>query len=158
MNARRAAVAGLVGTFVMTVLMLLAPRVGLPRIAIGQLLTTALALSSAFLSFGATVGWAIHAAFGIILALIYAGVFATRLPGTPLVRGALYGGLVFIVAQLVFMPLVGGGVFSRGDAPMILGSLIGHLVYGGLVGAVYGLPGAAYGPPAAADSLTARPS
>ena len=44
------------------------------------------------------------------------------------------------MAQLVFMPAVGAGVFSRGDVAMIVGSLIGHLVYGGLVGGLYGEP------------------
>jgi len=46
--------------------------------------------------------------------------------------------LVFVVAQLVFMPLVGGGVFSRGDVELLTGSLLGHLVYGGLIGWIYG--------------------
>jgi hypothetical protein len=40
------------------------------------------------------------------------------------------------------MPLVGGGVFSRGDLQMIAGSLLGHLVYGGVVGWIYGLQSA----------------
>jgi hypothetical protein len=67
-------------------------------------------------------------------------------------RGVLYGFLIFIVAQLVFMPAVGAGVFSRGDVSMILGSLIGHLVYGGLVGGIYGGPRLA--PMAAPDAGT----
>jgi hypothetical protein len=58
------------------------------------------------------------------------------------VRGALYGMMVFVLAQLVFTPLVGGGVFSRGDLEMIAGSLLGHLVYGAVVGWIYGLPSA----------------
>ena len=140
MNAKRAAVAGLVGTAVMTGLMLLAPLVGLPQLAIGNLLSTLLALSSAYLPTGPAVGWTLHAAFGVILALIYAGFFVSRLPGGPAGRGALFGCLVFLVAQVTFMPLVGAGVFSRGNVPMLLGSLIGHLVYGSLVGAIYGEP------------------
>jgi len=69
--------------------------------------------------------------------LIYAGWFATRLPGGPAVSGAIYGFGVFLVAQLVMTPMMGGGVFSGGSIPMIMGSLVGHLVYGALVGAVY---------------------
>jgi hypothetical protein len=80
---------------------------------------------------------------GIALALLYARFFAARLPGRPAARGALYGFLVFLLAQLLFMPAVGGGVFSRGDPAMLFGSLVGHLVYGGLVGAIYGEPRAA---------------
>ena len=77
----------------------------------------------------------------MVLALIYAGgLRASGFPGTPLVRGLLYGVLVFVVAQLVFMPLVGGGVFSRGDWELLAGSLLGHLVYGGLMGWIYADP------------------
>jgi hypothetical protein len=53
-------------------------------------------------------------------------------------RGVLYGCLVFVVAQVVFMPVVGGGFFSRGDPELLAGSLLGHLVYGAVVGWTYG--------------------
>jgi uncharacterized membrane protein YagU involved in acid resistance len=145
MNAKRAAVAGLVGTVVMTALMLLAPLAGLPQLAIGSLLSTLLALSSAYLPTGPAVGWTLHAAFGIALALVYAGFFVSRLPGGPAGRGALFGFIVFLIAQVTFMPLVGAGFFSRGNVPMLLGALIGHLVYGGVVGAIYGEPAPAAG-------------
>jgi hypothetical protein len=39
------------------------------------------------------------------------------------------------------MPLVGGGVFSHGDVELLAGSLVGHLVYGGVIGWIYGGPG-----------------
>jgi uncharacterized membrane protein YagU involved in acid resistance len=153
MNAKRAAIAGLVGTVIMTGLMLLAPWIGLPRLAIGNLLSTLLALSSAYLPTGPAVGWVLHGAFGIVLALIYAAFFVSRLPGGPTRRGVLFGFIVFLVAEVTFMPLVGAGFFSRGDVPMLLGALIGHLAYGGVVGAIYGEPvratGASMSPKAA---------
>lgn len=138
MDVKRAVAAGVVGTAVMTVLLLWAPLVGLPKLAIGELLSTFLAVAVAVLRVGPVGGWVIHGLVGIVLALVYAGVFVKLLPGKPVARGALYGFLVFLVAQLVFMPAVGAGVFSRGDVAMIVGSLIGHLVYGGLVGGIYG--------------------
>jgi uncharacterized membrane protein YagU involved in acid resistance len=140
MHVKRAVAGGVVGTAVMTVLLLWAPAVGLPKLAIGELLSTFLAVSVAVLRVGPTGGWVIHGLVGIMLALLYAGLFVKVLPGRPVVRGTLYGFLVFLVAQLVFMPAVGAGVFSRGDVAMIVGSLIGHLVYGGLVGGIYGEP------------------
>jgi uncharacterized membrane protein YagU involved in acid resistance len=85
-------------------------------------------------------GWVIHVAVGIALAILYAGIVVHKLRGTPAARGALYGFCVFLFAQVVFMPLVGAGLFSRGDVPMIVGSLIGHLGYGAVLGAIYGLP------------------
>jgi uncharacterized membrane protein YagU involved in acid resistance len=140
MDVRRAAAAGAIGTGVMTGLLLVEPSVGLPQIAIGQILSTSLGLASAHLPFGPAIGWIIHLLVGIVLALIYAGFLIGRLPGGALARGALYGLLVFVVAQLVFMPLVGGGLFSNGEWQMLAGSLFGHLVFGGVMGWIYGDP------------------
>jgi uncharacterized protein DUF6789 len=127
----RAIAAGAVGTAAMTMLMLGAPLMGMPKMLIGEML-------GSFLHIGSAAGWAMHVVIGLVLALIYAGWFATRLPGGPVLKGALYGSGVFLVAQLVVTPMMGGGVFSGGNMPMIVGSLMGHLVYGALVGAVYG--------------------
>jgi hypothetical protein len=79
-----------------------------------------------------------HVVIGLVLAVIYSAWFAARLPGGPVLRGAIYAFGVFLVAQLVVTPMMGGGVFSGGNMAMIVGSLMGHLVYGALVGAVYG--------------------
>ena len=140
MDLKRAVAAGIAGTAVMTVVLLWAPLVGLPKLAIGELLSSSLAVSVVFLRVGPVGGWLIHGIVGIALALLYGAVFAARLPGPPATRGALYGILVFLVAQLVFMPAVGAGVFSRGDPGLLVGSFVGHLVYGALVGAIYGEP------------------
>ena len=142
MNVTRAVAAGVIGTAAMTALLIVEPSVGLPRIAIGQILSTALGLAPAYLAIGPAVGWGIDFLVGVAFALVYAGVFERRLPGGALARGAIYGIMVFVLAQLVFMPSVGGGVFSRGDLQMIAGSLMGHLVYGVLVGWIYGLQSA----------------
>lgn len=141
MNAPRAVAAGLIGTAAMTALLLVEPSLGLPEIAIGQILSTALGLAPAYLSVGPAMGWGLDFLAGVAFALVYAGVFERRLPGKAAIRGMVYGLIVFVLAQLVFMPLVGGGVFSRGNVAMIAGSLLGHLVYGGVVGWIYGLPG-----------------
>ncbi|HEU4697858.1 MAG TPA: DUF6789 family protein [Gemmatimonadales bacterium] len=140
MNLKRAIVAGIAGTAAMTVLLLLAPRVGLPKIAIGDLLSSALAVSVVMLRVGPAGGWIAHGLVGIALAVLYGAAFAPRLPGPPVLRGLVYGVLVYFAAQLLFMPAVGAGVFSRGDRGLLLGSLLGHLVYGLVVGAVYGTP------------------
>lgn len=140
MNSARAAAAGLIGTGVMSALLLIEPSVGLPKIAMGQVLGTWLGLASARSATGPAFGWVLHFLVGMMLGLVYAGVFDRKLPGGPLTRGLLYGVLVFLVAQSVFMPLVGGGFFSRGDAELLTGSLLGHLVYGGVTGWIYAAP------------------
>jgi hypothetical protein len=123
--------AGAVGTAAITMLMLGAPLMGMPKMPIGEML-------GSFLQIGSAAGWAMHVVIGMVLALIYAAWFAARLPDGPAVSGAIYGVGVFLVAQIVVTPMMGGAVFSGGNLPMIMGSLIGHLVYGALVGAIYG--------------------
>ncbi len=138
MNATRAGVAGIVATAAVTTFWLVEPFLGLPSLAVGSLLSSFLAVATAYLPIWPAVGWAIHVLVGVGLAVIYAGWLVNRLPGPPLVRGILYGCAVFIVAQLTFMPLVGAGAFSRGDLLLLVGSLAGHVIYGGLVGLIYG--------------------
>jgi hypothetical protein len=137
MNVVRAAVAGLVGTAAMTALLLVEPSIGLPKIAMGQVLSTSLGLTTARLAIGPALGWGLHFVIGMVLAVIYAAAFERRLPGPAVLRGMIYGVMVFVLAQVVFMPLVGGGVFSRGDLELIAGSLLGHLLYGAVVGWSY---------------------
>lgn len=140
MKLGRACLAGAVGTAAMTTLMLALPHVGLPRMAIGEMLGSASALTIGYTAIGATVGWIIHGVVGVVLAVLYARFIIHFLPGSPLTRGLVFGVILFCIAQIVFMPVVGAGFISRGDFPMLLGSLLGHLVYGGLVGTVYGGP------------------
>ena len=138
MNSTRAAVAGIIATAAVTTLWLVEPYLGLPRLAVGSMLSSFLAVATAYLPIWPAVGWGIHVVVGIGLAMIYAQWLVNQLPGSPFARGVLYGCGVFIVAQLTFMPLVGAGFFSRGDLPLLVGSLLGHVVYGGLVGHIYG--------------------
>ncbi|MCI0433138.1 MAG: DUF1440 domain-containing protein [Gemmatimonadetes bacterium] len=137
--------AGLAATAAMTPLILMAPFIGMPAMDVGGMLGD-------FLGTTATVGWVMHFVIGSLLALVYAAAFVQWLPGSPAVRGALYGALVFFVAQLVAMPIMGGAIFSGGDGMMILGSLIGHVVYGGVLGAFYG-----FSAPIEGQSVTVEP-
>ncbi len=138
MNIGRATVAGVIGTVAMTVLFFVEPLIGFPRMAEGGILSTVMSATVAHLPVGFVGGWVVHFGVGILLAVVYAATAVTRMPGAPAVRGALYGALVFLVAQLVVMPLVGAGAFSGGDPSRLAGSLAGHLVYGAVVGWYYG--------------------
>jgi uncharacterized membrane protein YagU involved in acid resistance len=126
----RAILAGVIGTAVMTVVGLyVAPLMGIPPMNPADMLAGAMGGSM-------VLGWLGHFMIGIILAVIYALV-SGALPGPPVVRGALYGLAPFLVAMIVVMPMMGMPLFG-GSAAMAMGSLIGHLVYGGIVGGVYG--------------------
>ena len=126
----RAVAAGVIGTAVMTIVGLwAAPLMGLPAMNPAVMLAGAMGGNLA-------LGWVAHFMIGTILAVGYT-VVAPVLPGAPPVRGALYGIAPFLMAQIIVMPTMGMPLFS-GSAVMAMGSLIGHLVYGAVVGSVYG--------------------
>jgi uncharacterized membrane protein YagU involved in acid resistance len=94
-----------------------------------------------FLGVGWSTGMTIHFINGtIIFPLIYAYVLYGVLPGGPTVKGMTWGVILWLLAQSVVMPMMGGGFFSAnaGGVMAVVGSLLGHLIYGGLLGAIAG--------------------
>ena len=131
-NYGRAIVAGAVATVVMTVVSVyVAPMMGMPKMNPADMLAGQMG-GSLFL------GWMGHFMVGIVLAVIYAAI-ASRLPGPPALRGAMYGIAPWMLAQVAVLPMMGMPAFS-GSMMMAGGSLIGHVVYGAVVGAIYGMP------------------
>ena len=57
MRLGRAIVAGLVGTVVMTMLMLVGPVMGMPKMLIGEML-------GSFMGIGTALGWVMHVVIG----------------------------------------------------------------------------------------------
>ena len=130
LNLKKAIVAGLAGTAAMTLLMLMAPRMGVPPMNIPEMLGSVMGGSLA-------LGWAAHAMIGVGLAVIYAAFAVGHLPGPGAARGATFSIAPWLMAQLVVMPMMGAGVFS--GSPVLAGaSLMAHLVFGAVVGGVYG--------------------
>ncbi|MEN8375138.1 MAG: DUF6789 family protein [Gemmatimonadota bacterium] len=133
-NLGRAALAGVVGTAVMTLVATkIAPMMGMPPMNPADML-------AGFMADNAMMGWIAHFMIGIVLAGIYGSV-AGKLPGPPVARGALFALAPFLVLQVVLMPMMGLGFFS-GSASMAMGALVGHLIYGAVVGGIYGAPSA----------------
>jgi hypothetical protein len=73
----------------------------------------------------------------VIFPLIYAFLLHSILPGSPAVKGITWGVVLWLLAQVVVMPMMGAGFFS-GSLLAALGSLMGHLVYGALLGWIAG--------------------
>lgn len=131
-NYLKAIIAGIVGTAVMTAVgVYLAPMMGIARMNPADMLAGQMGGNM-------TMGWAGHFMIGIAFAVGYA-FMVHRLPGAPWMRGALFGIVPWLLAQVAVMPMMGMGLFS-GSMAMAGGSLIGHLMYGAAVGVVYGTP------------------
>lgn len=91
------------------------------------------------------IGWLMHFMIGIILAINYAVIFYPKSNIPPLwLRGALFGILPWFMAQIVVMPMMSmmngmqfsSGLFS-GSIIMATASLVGHLVFGAVLGSIY---------------------
>jgi uncharacterized membrane protein YagU involved in acid resistance len=87
------------------------------------------------------MGMVMHVLNGVVIfPLIYAYFLFGKLPGAPYLKGILCGLSLWLVAQLVVMPMMGAGVFGLKTSGIMsaFGSLMGHVVYGALLGAIAG--------------------
>ena len=133
-NAGRAILGGFVGTIALTMLMYIAaPMMGIRKMDIAAMLGSMLG--------GWTMGMVMHFVNGVVLfPLIYALILYSKLRGSPLTKGILWGATLWLVAGLVVMPMMGAGFFGTANGGMMaaVASLIGHLVYGALLGVIAG--------------------
>ena len=127
-SLQKTVLAGIAATVVMTIVMYLAPMMGLPEM-------NAAAMLSGMMGAPIIVGWAMHFMIGIIFALGYSFLFVSTVKIENLaVKGALFGFAAFIVAQIgmVMISVVMGPMPAPegGMMPMMVGSIIGHIMYG----------------------------
>ena len=87
------------------------------------------------------IGMAAHLMNGVVIFPLVYGFLAFRyLPGPPVLRGVLWGTVLWLVAEAMVMPIAGAGFFSSeiGGAKAVFAALMGHLVYGVLLGYIAG--------------------
>ncbi len=130
----KAIIGGIVGTIAMTLMMMyMAPMMaGMPMDIAGML--------GGMLG-GWTMGMIAHVIMGaIIFPLVYVLIVYHFIAGPPLVRGLVFGTMLWLVAVVIVMPIAGAGVLMSnvGGMMAVIAALIGHLVYGGLLGAIAG--------------------
>jgi uncharacterized membrane protein YagU involved in acid resistance len=145
-NITRALVSGIAGTAVMTMMMMIAPKMGLPPMNIPVMLAS-------FMGMPVVMGWIMHFIIGTVLAVQYAAFASQRLPGAPWLRGMLFGLLPWLMAQVLVNPMMGAGFFAMNTAAplgMVMGSLLGHMVFGAVVGRLYAIGNAPATQPAGA--------
>jgi uncharacterized membrane protein YagU involved in acid resistance len=133
-NTGRTAAGGVAGTLVMTAVMYgVAPMMGV-HMDIAAMLGSMLGGSWA-------AGFGMHLMLGsLVFPIAYAEVVRQRLPGAEAVRGILFGVGLWLAAQVMVMPMMGGGFFSaNAGGPMAaMGSMVGHVLYGATLGAIAG--------------------
>lgn len=134
-NLLKAILGGFVGTVVMTLMMyFVAPMM------LGAPMDIAAMLGSV-LGGSWTMGMLMHFVNGsVIFSLIYAYGLYRGLPGEPWLKGTTWGVILWLLSQVLVMPMMGAGFFSAktGGLMAVMASLIGHVVYGVLLGTVAG--------------------
>ncbi len=132
----RAALGGFAGTLAMTAMMyVVAPMLGL-HMDIAAMLAPMLGGSW-------IAGMMMHFVNGsVIFPAIYVYALYGHLPGSPAIRGTIWGVVLWLIAQTVVMPMMGAGLFSSamGGVMAAMGSLIGHILYGSLLGVIASAP------------------
>ena len=87
------------------------------------------------------VGRLVHFAIAVVIGVSFGVLFQRDLrgPGSALAWGVAYGFLWWLVGGLTLFPLLldGTTAWSAAEASELVGSLLGHAVYGVLVGVVY---------------------
>ncbi len=131
----KAILGGVAGTVVMTLMMyFVAPMM------LGKPMDVAAMLGS-MLGGSWVMGMVMHLLDGIVIfPLIYAYLLYRALPGAPWLKGTIWGLILWFLLEALVMPMMGGGVFSAkaGGVMAVMAALIGHIIYGALLGGVAG--------------------
>ncbi len=146
MNALSAVIAGIVATTVFTMVLVMAPRMGMPKMDIVSLLGSMFSTKS-----NPVLGWTLHLMMGVVFALAYAFLwwlgFGAATWGIGLIFGAIHWLIVGMVMGMIPMVHVGikrGAVQApglwmtkNGGAMAFMGGLVGHAIFGAVVALVY---------------------
>lgn len=148
MNIIGAIVAGLVGTIVISMVMMMAPKMGMPKMAIWEMLGAMFSPDG-----NVALGWAMHLMMGVVFGLVYAVLWTAGIGSVSLVSGLIFGIIHWLVVGLMMggMPMMHAGIkagsvsapgvfmLHNGGMMGFMGGLIGHAIFGVVVALVYGL-------------------
>jgi hypothetical protein len=148
LNIVGAIVAGLAGTAAMTMLLMIAPMMGMPKMDIPGM------LGSMFGAPGSKpMGFVMHFMMGVVFAIIYAFLFSVIAGPSLIVLGLIFGAVHWLIVgvMMAVIPMMHAGMRS-GDVPApgmymmksggmmsFIGGLMGHLLFGVIVAVVYKL-------------------
>ncbi|MBI5916193.1 MAG: hypothetical protein HY842_12525 [Bacteroidetes bacterium] len=124
---KKSIIAGIVGTIIMTIVMYVAPFMGIPKMSPPEML-------AGMMNLPVFLGWAMHFMIGVAFALAYTHLFAPKAKFNNIyLKGAAFGLAAFVFAQIAMgilgeifpMPPMEGSLML-----MMLGSIMGHAIFG----------------------------
>jgi len=136
-SIKSALTAGLIATAAMTAFTFMAPLMGF-EMDIPKMLANTMGAPI-------IIGWIAHFMVGLVLAVIYAAIFLAAIKKEANFKnGVLFGIFPWLLAQLMVMPMmssISGGSFTAGlfsgSLMIAMASLVGHVVYGAVLGGIY---------------------
>lgn len=137
----RGLAAGFVATVVLSVMMLMKRSMGLmPELDPIAMITAMAGASSR------AIGWIGHFVIGSIFWGVGFAIVSPYLPGPYPLRGVVLAIGAWLMMMLVVMPMAGAGSFGLGLGMMApLAALVLHVVFGLVLGGIYGLVDAKLG-------------
>jgi len=146
MNILNAVIAGVVASLVFSMVLALAPKMGMPKMDIVSLLGSMFSAKS-----NQALGWMMHVVMGAVFALIYAFLWSLGIGTATWVGGLIFGVVQWLVVGMVMgmMPMLHVGIKSgaieapglwmtnNGGLMAFLGGLIGHVIFGIVIALVY---------------------
>jgi len=137
MNFMTAIVAGLVGTVFMTLLMMMAPRMGMPKMDVmGMLGTMFTANEGTAKIIGAIIHFMMGAVFGIIYALLWSYGIGSDTWFWGIVFGVVHG-LITGMMMPMMVKMNPRSPEMEGGSKALMGMVMGHAVFGLVVALVY---------------------
>lgn len=122
---QKSILAGIIGTVIMTIVMMIAPMMGMPKMSPPAML-------SGMMGMPVFIGWIMHFMIGIIFAFAYTYLFNVKIANI-WIKGSLFGFAAFVFAQIM-MAIMGAMMpmpaMEGSKVLMMIGSLIGHLIFG----------------------------
>lgn len=146
MNILSAVIAGVVASLVFSIVLTVAPRMGMPRMDIVSLLGSMFNAKP-----NQTIGWMLHLMMGIVFALIYASLWSLGINGATWVSGLIFGAVQWLVVGMAMgmMPTMHVGIKSgavkapglwmtnNGGIMAFMGGLLGHMIFGTAIALSY---------------------
>lgn len=144
LNLGRAIPAGIVAWIVFTIVLYVLPLLGVPKLDLAEMLGGLFGVNSV------AMGWVILFVAGIVFALLYAFWWVRHLPGPGWQRGLVYGIVPWFVMAVIVAPLLPvlnptmdvktapGFFFINLGIVAIFGSLVAFLMWGIVLGVLYG--------------------
>ena len=145
MNILSAVIAGIVATLIFTAVLMMAPKMGMPKMDIVGL------LGSMFGKENQALGWMMHLMMGVVFALIYAFLWSRGIGASTWLFGLIFGAVHWLIVGMAMgtIPMMHTGIKSgavqapglwmtnNGGLMAFMGGLVGHMIFGLIVALVY---------------------